>query len=60
MSERKTRLVHHIDKSLRVLAKEATNRVIRVVTRENGLDQGGKFVQSERAFNQTFTGWRRS
>ena len=57
MSECKTCLIHHINKYLCVVPKEATDRVIRVITRENGLDQGGEFMQSKRASDQTSTGW---
>jgi hypothetical protein len=56
-SERGTRLVYHIGKRLCVVTNEATDRVIRIVTREKGLDQGGEFVRSERTFDQTSTGW---
>ena len=57
MSERRTRLVYHIGKCLCVVTNEATDRVTRIVTREEGLDQGGEFVRNERTLDQTSTGW---
>jgi hypothetical protein len=56
MSECRTRLVYNVDERLCVIPKEARDRVARIVTRENGLDQGGEFLRSERASDQTFTG----
>jgi hypothetical protein len=52
-----TCLVYHIDKRLRVVPNEGTDSITRIVTRENGLDEGGEFVWSKRASYQTFTGW---
>jgi hypothetical protein len=57
MSERRTRLVHHIGECLCVVTNEAMDRVTRIVTREEGLDQGGEFVRSERTLDQASTGW---
>ena len=56
MSEYKTHLIYHIDKDLCVIRKEATNRITLILTREDRLNQGGEFVRSERASNQTSTG----
>ena len=53
MSECRTRLVYNVDERLCVIPKD---RVPRIATRENGLDQGGEFLWSERASDQTFTG----
>jgi hypothetical protein len=44
MSECRTHLVYHIDKGLRVIPEEATDRITRILTRENGLDQGGELI----------------
>jgi hypothetical protein len=57
VSEYGTYLVYHIDEGLCVFLKEATDCVARIVTRENGLDQGGEFVRSERTSDQTFACW---
>ena len=56
-SGRRTCLIHHIDEGLRVVPKEATDRVTLILTREYHIDQGGEFTQSERASGQTPTGW---
>ena len=52
-----THLVHHIDKGLHVVPKEAANCVTLILTRENHLNQGGEFMRSERASDQTPAGW---
>jgi hypothetical protein len=57
MSELRTRLVYHIGKCLCVVPNETTDRVARIVTREEDLNQGREFVRSERTFDQTPTGW---
>ena len=49
--------IYHIDKGLCVVPKEVVDRVTLVFTREDRLDQGGKFMRSERASDQTSTGW---
>ena len=58
MSKRRTCLVYHIDKYLCVFPNEAMDCVTHIVAQENGLDQGGELMQSERASDQTSTGWR--
>jgi hypothetical protein len=57
MSRRRTCLVYHIDKRLRVFPNKAADCVTRIGTRENGLDQGGDLMLGERACDQTSTGW---
>jgi len=57
MSGRRTCLIHHIDEGLHIIPKEATDRVTLILTREDHFDQGGEFVRSERASDQTPTGW---
>jgi hypothetical protein len=52
-----TYLIYHIDKYLCVFSHEGTDCVTRIVARENGLDQGGEFMQGERVSDQTSTGW---
>jgi len=53
----RTCLVYHIDKGLCVVPEEATDHVTPILAQEYCLDQGGEFVQSERASDQTFTAW---
>ena len=56
--ERETYLVYYVNNSLRVVSKEATDRVILILfVREYRLDQGAELVRIESAFDQTFTGW---
>ena len=50
-------LVYNIDKGLCVVAREATDCVTLILTGEDRLDQGGELMWSERAPDQTFTGW---
>jgi hypothetical protein len=52
-----TCLVYHIDKRLRAFPNEGTDGVTHIVARENGFDQGGEFVRSECACDQTLPGW---
>jgi len=52
-----TYLIYHIDKGLRVVPEEATDRVTPILVQEYCLDQGGEFVQSECASDQTFATW---
>jgi hypothetical protein len=52
-----TCLVYHINKRLCVFPDEATDCVTRIIARENGLDQGGELMRSERASDQTSTRW---
>ena len=56
MSKSRTCLIYDVDKRLCVISKEATDCVVRTVTRENGLNQGGEFLQGKRASDQTFAG----
>jgi hypothetical protein len=56
MNGYRTCLVYHIDKGLCIVPNEGTDGGTRIVARENGLDQGGEFMQSECAFDQTPTG----
>jgi hypothetical protein len=56
MSECRTYLVYHIDKGLCVVP-EAMDRVTSILTRDDRLDQGGEFIQGERASDQTSTDW---
>ena len=55
-SGRRTCLIHHVDKGLRVIPKEATDRITLIPTREDHSNQGGEFMQSECASDQTSTG----
>jgi len=57
MSECGTCLVHHINKGLSVIPKEAPDRITHILTQEDLLDQGGEFRQNKRSADQTFTGW---
>jgi len=50
-------LINRIDKGLCIVSKEVTALLDLILTREDCLDQGGKFVQAECAFDQTFAGW---
>ena len=56
MGKCRTCLVYHINKGLRVISRKATDLFTITVTREDRLDQGKKFMWSELAFDQTFTG----
>ena len=49
-------LIYDIDKCLCVFPKEGADCVTRIVTRKNGLDEGGELMQSECASDQTSTG----
>ena len=51
-----TYLIYHIDKGLRVVPKEATNRVAIIFTREDRLNQGRELMRVECASDQTCTG----
>ena len=51
-------LVYYIDEGLCLFLKETTDCVAHVVTREDGLDQEGEFMRSERTSDQTPTGWQ--
>ena len=57
MSGCTTCLVHHVDKGLCVVPREAVDHVICILTREDCLDQGGELMRSKRAVDQTSTGW---
>ena len=57
LSECGTYLVYHIDEGLCVSLKKATDCVACIVTRENGPNQGGEFMRSERTSDQTPAGW---
>jgi len=57
MTACKTCLVYHIDKGLCVVPKEAADRITRILTREDRLDQEGELMRSELASGQTSTGW---
>ena len=52
-----TYLIHHINNGLRVTPKEAVDRVTLILTREDYFDQGGEFIQSECASDQTPADW---
>ena len=52
-----TDFINHVDKGLRVIPQEATDRVALILTGEDDFDQGGEFMQSERASDQTPAGW---
>jgi len=56
-NRRRAHLVHHIDEGLHVVPKEAADCVTLVLTREDYFNQGGEFVRSERASDQTPAGW---
>ena len=43
-SGRRTYLIYHVDKGLRVVSKEATDRFTLILTREDHFDQGGELV----------------
>ena len=47
MSECRTCLIYHIDNGLSVVPKEATDRVILTLAREDCFDQEGELVRSE-------------
>ena len=49
-------LVYHIDEGLYVVPNKATDRVTLILTREDRLNQGGEFVRSESASDQTPAG----
>jgi len=51
-----TCLINHIDNGLHVVTKEATDGVTLILTREDNFDQGGEFIQSECASEQTSGG----
>jgi hypothetical protein len=51
------RFVYHIDKGLCIVRKKATYCVTLIFVREDCLDQGGEFVQSEPAPDQTPAVW---
>ena len=53
----RTYFVYYVDKSLSIVPLEAIDRIAPIFTRENRLNQGGKFVQGEGTSDQTFTGW---
>jgi len=53
----RTCLIHHVDKRLRIVSKETTDRVTFILTREDHFDQGREFMQSESASDQTSGGW---
>ena len=57
ISGHRTCLINHINKGLHIVPKEATNCVTLILTREDHFNQGGEFVRSERAPDQTPTGW---
>lgn len=57
MSECGTCLVYHINEGLSVISAKGTDRATHVFAREDLLDQGGEFIQNERAADQTPTGW---
>ena len=46
-SENRGYLIYHIDEGLRVVPKEAADCVALVLTREDDLDHGRKFMQSK-------------
>jgi hypothetical protein len=48
MREYRTYFIYHINKGLRVILKEAADRVTLILAREERLDQGGEFMRSER------------
>ena len=52
----RTCLVYHINKGLCVVPVEGTDCVTRTITRENGLDQRGELMRSERTSDQTSAG----
>ena len=52
-----TCLVYHIDKRLCVFSNEGKDCITYIVTRKNGLDQGGELMQRKCASDQAFTGW---
>jgi len=49
-------LVNDIDKCLCAVPKEAAGCIDFILTQEDCLDQGGKFMRTECAFDQTFAG----
>ena len=52
-----TYLVHRIDKGLCVVPTEGSDRVTRILTREDRFDQGRELTGSESASDQTSAGW---
>ena len=55
IGEGMTHLVHHIDKGLCVIPEEGFDHVTLVLARDDRLEQGGEFVRSECASDQTST-----
>jgi len=57
LGERRTCLVYHINKGLRVVPEEVAGGFTLILVQEDRLDQGGEFKRSERPSDQTPTGW---
>jgi len=57
MSACRTCLIYHVNEGLDVVPKEAADRIARILTREDLLNQGREFMWRKRASDQTFTGW---
>ena len=56
MSRYGTRLVYHVDEYLCVVPREATDGVVLILARKDGVDQGGKLMRGELVLDQTSTG----
>ena len=57
ISGRGTYLVQHINEGLCVVPTEGSDGVTRILAREDRFDQGGEFVWSVGASDQTSAGW---
>ena len=53
----RTHPMHNINKDLRIVPREATDRVTLILTREDCFDQGGEFTQNGCASDQRSAGW---
>lgn len=58
MSERRTCLVHHIDKDLRIIPMEGADPITLILAREHCIHQEGKFTQGKCTPDQSVTGYR--
>ena len=52
-----TYLIQYIDNGLCIIAGKASNPVIHILGREDGLNQGGEFIRDELASEQSSKGW---
>ena len=52
-----TYLIQYIDNGLCIITGKASNPVIHILSREDGLNQGGEFIRDELASEQSSKGW---